>query len=72
MARKIALVILSHECEEDPCHVNNATQEGWIRKHIQELEKLKWNWELNKVRVVDLKGEESIRSWDTQIDKELS
>ena len=57
MGKKLAMVILIHECDEDPCHLNNDFQESWIRKNIDSDEKLRWNWRLHNVRVVDLKGD---------------
>ena len=59
MGRKIAMVTLIHECDEDPCHLNNDIQESWIRKNLDSNGKLKWNWHLHKVRVVDIQGDES-------------
>jgi|TARA_B100001245_G_C22579084_1_gene287929 hypothetical protein len=64
MTKKIAMVIFTHECEEDPCHMKNETQENWIYNHVKTIDKLKWNWKLEQVRVVDLKGHNSKITWD--------
>ena len=60
MGKKIAILVLIHECDEDICHLKNDVQESWIRKSIESDEKLKWNWRLHNVRVLDLKSDETL------------
>ena len=50
MGHKIATIILSHDCDEDPCHLNNDEQGRWIRSTLP-MEKLGWNWNLKTIKV---------------------
>jgi len=63
MARKLALIILIHECDEELCHLDNASQEGWLAEQIQSNKRIAWNWKLHRVRVVDLIGKEQPLPW---------
>jgi len=57
MGKKIAVVVLEHACDENPCHLDNNSQARWI-KNAMPLDKIKWNWNLYKVTVYDLTGKE--------------
>ncbi len=57
MAKKIAVVVLQHTCDENPCHLENESQSKWLQGMLP-LEKIKWNWNLYKVTVYDLAGKE--------------
>ncbi|MCS7116296.1 MAG: hypothetical protein RMJ31_00975 [Nitrososphaerota archaeon] len=53
MGKKIAIITLIHQCDENPCHLDNRAQEEWI-KRLMPIEKLSWNWKLHTIRVVDI------------------
>lgn len=55
MSKKVAAIILVHECDENPCHLTNEVQVDWI-KQLLPLNKLEWNWKLHDVKVYDVKG----------------
>ncbi|MBI2183653.1 MAG: hypothetical protein HYU39_01710 [Thaumarchaeota archaeon] len=57
MGRKIATVILMHDCDENPCHLDNESQIKWIRQNLP-ISKLEWNWKLFAVKVYDVGGSE--------------
>lgn len=56
MGHKIATIILSHDCDEDPCHLNNDEQGRWIRSTLP-MEKLGWNWNLKTIKVYSVSRE---------------
>ena len=56
MGHKIATIILSHDCDEDPCHLNNDEQGRWIRSTLP-MEKLGWNWNLKTIKVYNVSRE---------------
>lgn len=67
MAKKIVSIILIHECDEDPCHLNNENQSKWIKENLP-LNKLEWNWKLFALKVYDIRGVEHEESVDAAIE----
>lgn len=57
MGHKIATIILTHDCDEDPCHLNNDEQGKWIKSTLP-TEKLGWNWNLKTIKVYNVSREE--------------
>lgn len=57
MAKKLAVVVLQHTCDENPCHLDNTSQAKWLEGAIP-LDKIKWNWNLYKITVYDLTGKD--------------
>lgn len=58
MAKKIANIVITHECEEQPCHLNNEEQTTWLEKTLPK-EKLGWNWKLVDIKVFDVHSPDS-------------
>ena len=56
IGHKIATIILSHDCDEDPCHLNNDEQGRWIRSTLP-MDKLRWNWNLKTIKVYNVSRE---------------
>jgi len=53
MSKKIATIVLSHVCDEEPCHLANEDQSKWIT-NILPKEQLGWNWKIDTVSVFDV------------------
>ena len=53
MGKKIATILLSHVCDEEPCHLTNEDQRKWIA-NILPKDKLGWNWKIDTVNVFDI------------------
>ena len=53
MSKKIATIVLSHVCDEEPCHLVNEDQSKWIT-NILPKEQLGWNWKIDTVSVFDV------------------
>jgi len=59
MGRKVATIVLVHDCDEDPCHLESGSQAKWI-KQLLPLGKLEWNWKLLDIKVYDVRTVEDV------------
>ncbi len=68
MAKKIATIMLIHDCNENPCHLDNENQANWIKQHLP-LSKLEWNWKFFQLKIYDVQGSEEQKSVDDSLEK---
>ena len=71
MARKIATIVLIHDCEDDPCHLDSDNQAKWI-KGLLPLDRLEWNWKLMNIKVIDVKGIEKEKQVDQTVHRMMN
>ena len=68
MGKKIASILLTHVCDEEPCHLTNEDQRKWIT-NILPKEQLGWNWKINTVNVFDVKTSSHEQDTNSFIDR---